>query len=263
MSPPVRAPIDPGVNRDIYNRAYTPEQLDRPPVSLLDIGMVDLRNDLVRMYGYGRDALDVGCGSGAFLLPHLGHFRSAVALDFSTTMLDGLRQRLGTSPPPHVRVLEADARQIPLPDASVDLAFSFSALYYVPEVQDAIAEMARVTRPGGFVVLELGALWSLNTIICREQHRDAGWARPYHVPYRFLRRYVRDAGLEVKAWRSFQLIPMYGAPRRLRLLAPLFSPRWKAITGRRIRGRMLDEHLSSLPIVRRVAFRHVVIGRRT
>jgi SAM-dependent methyltransferase len=262
MSSPTRVPIDPGVNRDIYNRAYTPEQLDRPPVSLLDVGMVQLRHDLVRRYGYGRDVLDVGCGSGAFLLPHLAHVRSAVALDFSANMLDGFRRRLGDPPPAHVKVLEADARQIPLADASVDFAFSFSALYYVPELDVALAEMARVTRPGGHVVVELGAFWSLNTIICREQHRDAGWARSYHVPYGRLRRYVTNAGLAVEAWRTFQLIPMYGAPRRLRLLAPLFSPRWKAIAGRRVRGRMLDEHISSLPMIRRVAFRHVVIGRR-
>jgi ubiquinone/menaquinone biosynthesis C-methylase UbiE len=262
MSSPTRALIDPGVNQEIYNEAYTPEQLDRAPVSLLDIGMVQLRNDLVCRYGYGRDVLDVGCGSGAFLLPHLDHLRSAVALDFSTTMLAGLHQRLGNPAPAHVEVLEADARQIPIPDASVDLAYSFCSLYYVPQVEMAIAEMARVTRPGGHVLLELGALWSLNTVICREQHRDAGWARPYHVPFRQLRRYVPAAGLVIEAWRSFQLIPLYGAPRRLRFLAPLFSPRWKAIMGRRIRGRMLDEHLSSMPMIRRVAFRHVVVARR-
>jgi ubiquinone/menaquinone biosynthesis C-methylase UbiE len=254
--------VDPGVNQRIFDEAYTPEQLDIRAQSALDRGMVELRQGLVRRYGHGHDVLDVGCGSGAYLRPHLPHVRSAVALDFSEKMLGGLSERLGDPPPDHVRLVKADARAMPLADATVDLAFSFTTLYLIPQADRAIAEMARVLRPGGHAILELGALWSLTTVISFEQHRDTGSARPYHLPYRALLRHVRDAGLDVVEWRSFQLVPMYGAPRRLRTLAPLFHPRWKAIAGRRVRGRMLDERAASMPFLRPLAFRHMVVARK-
>ena len=254
--------LEPGVNRQIYTDSYSPAQLDGRPESPLDRGMVELRHELVQRHGRDRDVLDVGCGSGAYLLPHLGEVRSAVGIDFAPNMLAAIRERLGGEVPGHLRLFEADAREIPLPNASVDLAYSFTTLYYVPQVELAIAEVARVLRPGGHAVLELGALRSLNTLISNVQHRDAGWAKPYHVPYRALRRHVRDAGLEVEEWRTFQLVPMYGAPRKLLPLVPLCSPRWKAIAGRKVRGRMLDERVSSLPFLRPVSFRHMVIARR-
>ena len=254
--------LDPGVNRAIFSQAYTPEQLDTVPSTAFDRALFDLRHELVARHGHGRDVLDIGCGSGYYLLPHLSQVRSAVGIDFSPIMLDSIRRRLGDPLPQCLTLFEADARAIPVADASIDLAFSFTTLYYVPDVERVVAEVERVLRPGGYAALELGAQWSLNTIVSHLQHRDAGSARPNHVPYGRLVRMMRDSGLEVSQWRSFQLVPMYGAPRRLRLLAPLFSPRLKRFAGLRVRGRILDERLASLPVLRRVAFRHMVIARK-
>ena len=254
--------LDPGVNRAIYNERYTPEQLEARPDNPFDQGLVELRHELIKRYGHGREVLDVGCGSGTYLRPHLADVRSAVGLDFSRTMLDGFRERLANPAPDNLRLVEGDARSIPLSDASVDLAFSFASLYYVPQVHLAIAEMARVLRPAGTAIFELGALWSLNTLICREQHRELGWARVYHIPYRAMKRNIRDAQLEVEEWRSFQVVPLYGVSRRLRPLLPLLHPRWKALAGRASRGRMLSEHVASVPFLRPVAFRHIVVARK-
>jgi len=249
-------------NREIYERVYTPSSLALKPTSRYQRHMVALRLGLIEQYGAGRDVLDLCCGTGAYLLPMLDRVRSAVAVDFSRTMLDALRAAVPATAVTRPVIVQADARQLPMADASVDAVFSFASLYYVPEVWRAIAEVARVLRPGGHAALELGARASLNTVVNRVNHRDKGWAVPEHIPVSEMERAVAIAGLTVVAWRSFQLLPMYGAPRRLWWMYPILSGWWQAPLSVEAGGRMLDERISSLPGLRHVAFRHLVIARK-
>lgn len=77
-----------------------------------------------------------------------------VALDFSEQMLQKGSTRLPPGAP--VEVVVADARALPLPDASVDGIVCGFGLRNVPDLPLALAECARVLRPGGrLVVLEL------------------------------------------------------------------------------------------------------------
>jgi len=60
--------------------------------------------------------------------------------------------------------------------------------------------------------------------------------------------------------RCFQILPLWaGLPKHLWFL---LHPRWERIMRRRIAGRMLDEWVSSLPVVRQFAFRHVLVVRK-
>ena len=54
---------------------------------------------------------------------------------------------------PDVRFLPGDLSALPLEDASVDAALCALALVYVADVSQAIAELARVVRPGGRIVV--------------------------------------------------------------------------------------------------------------
>jgi ubiquinone/menaquinone biosynthesis C-methylase UbiE len=249
-------------NRDIYNRNYSGSECDLGSADALTRGMVAMRSDYVRRFGHGRDVLDLCCGTGSYLLPDLGSFRSAVAVDFSSNMLDGLRARLPGPHPENLTILEEDAAELSLPDASVDFAWSWTALYYVPDLGRVLAQVARVLRPGGIAVLEVGNRWSVNTLVSNVQHRDSGWAKPYYVPYGRLRRLFPESGLRVKDWRSFQLINSYGTPRSLLPLTPITTERWRPVLSRKVRGRMVDERIASAGPLRRLAFRHVVVARR-
>ena len=249
-------------NREIYERVYTPASLALKPASRYQRHMVALRFALIERYGAGRDVLDLCCGTGAYLLPVLDRVRSTVAVDFSRRMLEALRAAVPPDATRRPRIVQADVRELPVAAASVDAVFSFASLYYVPHVERAIAEVARILRPGGHAVLELGAKASLNTIVNRVNHRDKGWAVPEHVPVAAMARAVREAGLAVVEWRSFQLLPMYGAPRRLWWMYPLLTGWWQVPLGVPIGGRMLDERLSSLPGLRHLAFRQLVIARK-
>jgi len=107
----------------------------------------ELELELVRRYGSGRDILEAGCGTGLLLAEAARIGRSAVGFDLSHGMLSLAHER-------GLAVVQGSLAHIPLPDASVDLVYCMKVLAHVPPIQQAIAELARVTRPGGHLLLE-------------------------------------------------------------------------------------------------------------
>ena len=94
---------------------------------------------------------DFGCGTGS-LLAALAPFAAEVhGLDASPEMLAAATARLGDAA--GVRLHRCDLAATPLPDASVDAAFCVLVLSYLAEPAAAVAEMTRVTRPGGVVAI--------------------------------------------------------------------------------------------------------------
>lgn len=107
----------------------------------------DLEVDLVDRYGAGGDILECGCGTG-LILERIARFaRTAKAIDLSPGMLQAARAR-------GLDVGEASVTAIPFADRSFDVCCSFKVLAHVPDIGRALAEMARVTRPGGVVIAE-------------------------------------------------------------------------------------------------------------
>lgn len=107
----------------------------------------DLEVEIVERFGRGADLLEVGCGTGLLLERFARFARSAKGIDLSPGMLARARDR-------GLEVAEASATELPFEDASFDLVCSFKVLPHVPDIDRAISEMFRVTRPGGFVVAE-------------------------------------------------------------------------------------------------------------
>ena len=107
----------------------------------------DLEVELVRRYGAGADVLECGAGTGLLLERFAEFARSARGIDLSPGMLAVARGR-------GLDVREASVTSIPFGDRSFDVTCSFKVLAHVPEIGRALAEMARVTRPGGVVVAE-------------------------------------------------------------------------------------------------------------
>ncbi|MFK3981572.1 demethylmenaquinone methyltransferase [Micromonospora sp. NPDC050397] len=96
----------------------------------------------------GERVLDVGAGTGVSTeeLAHSGAY--AVGLDLSIGML-----RAGRRSRPRVPLLAGDALRLPFPDASFDAVTISLALRNVVDSGAALREMARVTRPGGRLVV--------------------------------------------------------------------------------------------------------------
>lgn len=115
--------------------------------------------------------LEIGCGNGAWLrllrerhpkLKAFGLDVSSEAVAISTG--HGIQPTLG------------DARNMPYPDDTFDLVFSFGTIEYFPETERAVWEHIRVMKPGGFVWIEIPNRWSLQgleaAISNARHHRD-------------------------------------------------------------------------------------------
>jgi SAM-dependent methyltransferase len=97
--------------------------------------------------------LDVGCGPGFLLLKAMAdpRFPRVVGVDFSNSMLRFLEAKHQNGHKLHLRL--ADAAKLPFPNGAYDSAVANMVLHHLEEPWRGVAEMARVTRPGGRVVL--------------------------------------------------------------------------------------------------------------
>lgn len=210
---------------------------------------------LVEERAAGADVLDLCCGTALHLTRITGMARTCIGADFSQSFLGYAKANL--APVIGDRLVCANARGLPFADQCFDLVYCFSALYCIPAVDEAIAEIARVLRPGGTAILEMGNLNSLNTLVCRSY---PDFANPCYIPVAQMKRIFRQTGLTIVQHRAFQLLPMWSD--RPRWLGPLVSPRAFALMTRRIGGRMLDEWVCMIPFVRPFAFRHLFVCER-
>ena len=159
----------------------------------------------------GQSALDVGAGTGllAERLSDLG--LGVVALDPFPQMLGQLRQRR-----PDIETVVAHGDALPFPDDTFDVTYSVAVMHHIAEpllVRRTLAEMVRVTRPGGRILIwdhnPLNPYWSL---LMRRVPQDTGTERL--VPLRELVAGLREAGADIVRTERLGLMPEF-VPQRL------------------------------------------------
>ncbi|MFT4083915.1 MAG: class I SAM-dependent methyltransferase [Nocardioides sp.] len=94
--------------------------------------------------------LDLGCGPGRHAVAMAAAGLHALAVDASPTALMLLGERVA-SEDLTVETIEATMTELPVPDASIDVVVAFNVVYHGDrgDARRAIAEVARVLRPGG------------------------------------------------------------------------------------------------------------------
>jgi SAM-dependent methyltransferase len=117
------------------------------PLYIASIGALDP--------GPGTRMLHVGCGTGTALELAARAGAEVAGLDASVDLLKTARDRL---PDADLRV--ADAAELPYDRGCFDQVMAFDAIQYTEPPAVAVAELARVTRPGGSVVIGLWHNWS-------------------------------------------------------------------------------------------------------
>jgi ArsR family transcriptional regulator len=105
------------------------------------------------------DVLDAGSGDGAAASTLAPYCRSLTCIDTNPRMIEAARERLARHP--HVRAQVADLHDLPFAAASFDAVLMFHTLTYAERPPRALAECARVLRPGGRLVL-----------LCLDEHRQ-------------------------------------------------------------------------------------------
>ncbi|MBG0560322.1 methyltransferase domain-containing protein [Actinoplanes sp. NEAU-A11] len=103
--------------------------------------------------GPGQVALDIGCGTGR-ALPALadaaGPTGRVLGLDFTPDMLLAARK---AGRDDDASLILADARRLPVADAAADVIFAAGLVHHLPDPVAGLAELARVTRPGGTLAI--------------------------------------------------------------------------------------------------------------
>ena len=95
--------------------------------------------------------LDSGSGPGALAFALAPHVREVVALDLVPELLEEGRRRAERYP--NVSFVEGDATSLPFELGAFDLAGSLRTLHHIARPELALAELVRVTRPGGRVLV--------------------------------------------------------------------------------------------------------------
>jgi phosphatidylethanolamine/phosphatidyl-N-methylethanolamine N-methyltransferase len=128
----------------------------------------------------GRDVLEVGVGTG-LALPHYSADRRITGIDLSTEMLAQAHKRVADRRIRNVVALrEMDAEATDFPDASFDTAVAMFVASVVPNPRALLAEMRRVVRPGGNILIvghfaaENGPLWWIERALAPAS-RALGW----------------------------------------------------------------------------------------
>lgn len=124
----------------------------------------------------GAVVVEIGCGRGvgAELLLERWGVAHVTALDLDPAMVGRARRRLARHGE-RVDVRIGDASDLPFGVGSLDAVVDFGVIHHVPAWRDAVAEVARVVRPGGQFVFEevtRHALerWSYRTFLEHPEH---------------------------------------------------------------------------------------------
>jgi ubiquinone/menaquinone biosynthesis C-methylase UbiE len=119
-------------------------QLQAPRASALDA----MLQDLLPLKGDER-VLDVGTGTGAFAFAVAPRVREVVAVEQDEEMAERAR----ADAPANVNVIVGDGEHLQLDSFTFDVTATLRTLHHTPRPELLVAELARLTRPGGTILV--------------------------------------------------------------------------------------------------------------
>ena len=159
----------------------------------------------------GEQALDVGCGTGIYAAWLLGRGLAVTGVDRDAMMLAAAEEKASSA-----RLVQADAAALPFEPGAFDLALAVTLFSFLNQEQRAraAAELVRVVRPGGRIViadLARFSLWAAQRRL-KGWRGSSTWRRARFLTAAELRRLFVGAGASSVTTRYGLYLPPWQAP---------------------------------------------------
>ena len=186
----------------------------------------------------GLRVLEVACGRGGFLKELTRRGALPTGCDFSFAALRAAGTRLhAEEAQPQAGLIQGDAQNLPFADRVFDMVVSCETIEHVPDVQAAVREMYRVTRPGGKLLLttpNYANLMGLYELYAQFRHPHCKDDQPFDRRQWFpqIRKWIRRAGWTIL--RTDGTVHQFP-------IRPGHNPiRWKALESNRTVRKLLS-----------------------
>jgi SAM-dependent methyltransferase len=176
----------------------------------------------------GERVLDVGSGTGALAFAILAVTKTAEVVGIDTSE-EYVRYAVAHAPDGRAMFHVGDAQAMSLPDASFDRTVSLLVMNFIPDPPKALAEMARVTKPGGVVA---AAVWDYaeGMEMLRVFWEEAIALDPAAADRRGKHMVLAKPGELTALWQAGGLVDVSEAPLAIPMHFNSFDDYWKPFT---------------------------------
>jgi ubiquinone/menaquinone biosynthesis C-methylase UbiE len=194
---------------------------------------------------HGMKALDMGCGIGQHAIRLAKRGCSVVAADFSADRVAAAEENIGRQGfGRQIIVCNEDlAAGLSFADATYDIVLCWGVLMHIPEIEAAIRELVRVTRPGGRILVYEPNLFGMDavaTMVSTAIKRTVGRSRVRRVQF---------SELGIEYWIETPAGELLARNSRLGALARIFGAHGCQLRHR-IAGEFTEKYSLGGPIAR-------------
>jgi ubiquinone/menaquinone biosynthesis C-methylase UbiE len=243
------------INKDIWENKYKNTGDPFHVQNKYDQELINIKVRLIKpIIDKHKLIVDIGCGTGDYLIHEIENFEKAIGIDFSKTMINQFSKKIKEQKINNIILYKGEAKNIPIAKGKVDFIFSYATLYYIPNVEEVLIEINRALKPGGIAVLEFGNSWSLEYLLGWINHKIFGWSKHYCINYFKMNKLMKKR-FKILGVRRFQFIPVASLPTFL-------SKILKYILRFKIYDKMIDEWISGAPILDIFSYRNIYIVQK-
>lgn len=185
--------------------------------------------------------MDLGCGNGRLTAEI--NSEKIYSTDFSLSMLrefSKIKKR-------NVNLVQANISKLPYLNNYFDRAICFSTIYYSPNFEEVISEVNRCLSKKGLFIFDSANLFSLGGVFNKIRYNGLP---QFFKTYSTTEKILQRNNFSIVKVRFFEIIPRIN-----------FIP--EKILNKIIGKRMLDEVISSVPLLRRFAFRYLIVCKKS
>ena len=203
--------------------------------------------------GDGLSLLDVGCGTGNYLVGLRESGYSVAGVDGSEEMLAHARKNN-----PGAELKLSDVERLPFESGRFDIVLSIEVLRYLPNIEATVREMGRVLKPGGMALVTAAPILSLNGYVLVNRMakvlpaKNLVKLKQFFTTSRELRKSFEGAGFETPVIHGVYIGPVNWVERLAQGALPGFLKKWEGI----------DKKLADKPGLREFSNMFLVVARK-